>query len=141
MNAIVFFFICALTNCVGHEYVDVGGEKSESNSNKEIQYKMLTTFIKRKVEVQKQNGAVSKVLLALRKRNRNKLKHFEKEESKERRKRSLGSVKIRGLLSPYDEGPPPALPSLIALVFLDIIAGIFILNVIAILALLFVANN
>ena len=60
--------------------------------------------------------------------------------SRQRRKRSIGSVKVRGFLKPKDDdSSPSAPPSLVALVFLDILAGIFTFNAIA--ALLFVANS
>ncbi len=64
-----------------------------------------------------------------------------KNMSLRRRKRSIGSVKVRGFLKPKDEDDTShsAPPSLVALVFLDIIAGLFTFNAIA--ALLFVANS
>ena len=59
----------------------------------------------------------------------------------QRRKRSIGSVKLTGFLKPKDDDDTShsAPPSLVALVFLDIIAGLFTFNAIA--ALLFVANS
>ena len=60
--------------------------------------------------------------------------------SRQRTKRSIGSVKVRGFLKPKDDdSSQSAPPSLVALVFLDILAGIFTFNAIA--ALLFVANS
>ena len=60
--------------------------------------------------------------------------------TRRRTKRSIGSVKVRGFLKPNDDDSShSAPPSLVALVFLDILAGIFTFNAIA--ALLFVANS
>ena len=56
---------------------------------------------------------------------------------RQRTKRSIGSEKVRGVLKPkeYDESYTAAPPSFVALVFLDIIAGIFTFN--ALVALLY----
>ena len=56
---------------------------------------------------------------------------------RQRIKRSIGSEKVRGVLKPkeYDESYTAAPPSFVALVFLDIIAGIFTFN--ALVALLY----
>ena len=69
------------------------------------------------------------------------MKNNRKKMSLQRRKRSIGSVKVRGFLKPKadDDTSHAAPPSLVALVFLDIIAGLFTFNAIA--ALLFVANS
>ena len=55
-----------------------------------------------------------------------------------RRRGHLGSVRVRDQERAPPQGPPPAPPSLVALVILDILAGIFTLHAVA--ALLFLAS-
>lgn len=62
---------------------------------------------------------------------------------RQRTKRSIGSEKVRGVLKPkeYDESYTAAPPSFVALVFLDIIAGIFTFNALVALLYLVVEIN
>ena len=77
------------------------------------------------------------------------LSPFEGESKKKRKifrqrtKRSIGSEKVRGVLKPkeYDDSYNAAPPSFVALVFLDIIAGIFTFNALVALLYLVVEIN
>ena len=79
-----------------------------------------------------------KILSPLEGESKNKRKVF-----RQRTKRSIGSKKVRGVLKPkeYDDSYNAAPPSFVALVFLDIIAGIFTFNALVALLYLVVEIN
>ena len=98
-------------------------------------YKIVSALSNKMLEEQKRR--TFRIIFSRVKLGKNETKKF----IHRRIKRSIGSVKVQGLMKPRDEDDSyqSAPPSLIALVFLDIIAGIFTFNAIA--ALLFVANS
>ena len=119
----------------GSENINMSGVSTLSTSRRKLSNFLIT--LPRRVEEQRNFDSerslpIQQSLLRGRKRKTR--------ISRQRRKRSIGSVKVRGFLKPKDDdSSPSAPPSLVALVFLDILAGIFTFNAIA--ALLFVANS
>ena len=101
--------------------------------------KMAWALTSNRVEEQKTNFTERRLRIST--IGKNEMKKRKKMSVQQRRKRSIGSVKVRGFLKPKDDDDTfhSAPPSLVALVFLDIIAGLFTFNAIA--ALLFVANS
>ena len=92
----------------------------------------MAAALESKTVDQKSNCIVSctlKILSPLEQEGKNKRKIF----TQRRTKRSIGSVKIQGFLKPKedDDSYNTAPPSFVALVFIDIIAGIFTLHALA----------
>ena len=120
---------------IGSENINMSSVSTLSTSRRKLSNFLIT--LPRRVEEQinydaERSLTIRKSLIRGRKR---KIRI-----SRQRTKRSIGSVKVRGFLKPKDDdSSQSAPPSLVALVFLDILAGIFTFNAIA--ALLFVANS
>lgn len=131
------------------------GSLIQISSGRENMNKMVSVSVP---TITPKSGKLSKIILVLTRKQveeqrnsterrfrtsseRGKERKIRKKMSLQRRKRSIGSVKVRGFLKPKDDDDTyhSAPPSLVALVFLDIIAGLFTFNAIA--ALLFVANS
>ena len=116
----------------GSENINMSGVSTLSSSRGKLSNLLIT--LPRRAE-EKRNFETER---SLRKSLRGKGRKIK--ISRQRTKRSIGSVKVRGFLKPKDDdSSQSAPPSLVALVFLDILAGIFTFNAIA--ALLFVANS
>ena len=130
----IIFVGCLIQISSGNENINMSSISPISTKSGKLSNFVLT--LTRRVEEQKNYYAERSLRIPESRRGKEKKNKI----SRQRRKRSIGSVKVRGFLKPNDDDSShSAPPSLVALVFLDILAGIFTFNAIA--ALLFVANS